>query len=134
MRSKYGKKTSQPIKELTAIVGKGGIITDKDAMVGYSHDESPITKPHAPQVVVKPGDSQTVAKLLVFANKKRIPITPRGGGTGLSGGCLPLYGGIVLSLERMNRILGLDKENFVAFWGRGVSLSQLYNETEQYGL
>src|SRR4030065_1127180 len=94
MKSKYGKITSQTIKELTAIVSKGGIITDKDAMVGYSHDESPITKPHAPQVVVKPDDSQAVAKLLVLANKKRIPITPRGGGTGLSGGGPPLFGGI----------------------------------------
>jgi glycolate oxidase len=134
MKSKYGRITSQTIKEVTAIVGKGGIITDKDAMDGYSHDESPITKPHAPQVVVKPGDSQTVAKLLVLANKKRIPVTPRGGGTGLSGGCIPLYGGIVLSLERMNRILEIDRENFVAVVEPGVTLSQLYNETEQYGL
>jgi glycolate oxidase len=134
MKRKYGKITSQTIKQLTAIVGKRGIITDKDVMVGYSHDESPITKPHAPQVVVKPGDSQTVAKLLVLANKKRIPVTPRGGGTGLSGGCIPLYGGIVLSLERMNRVLEIDKENFVAVVEPGVTLSQLYDETEQYGL
>ena len=48
MKGKYGKITSQIIKELTAIVGKGGIVTDKDVMEGYSHDESPITKPHAP--------------------------------------------------------------------------------------
>jgi glycolate oxidase len=134
MKSKYGKITSQTIKELTAIVGKGGIITDKDVMVGYSHDESPVAEPHAPEVVVKPKDSQAVAKLLVLANKKRIPVTPRGGGTGLAGGCVPAYGGIVLSLERMNRILEIDKENFIAVVEPGVTLSQLLSETEQYGL
>jgi glycolate oxidase len=134
MKSKYGKITSQIIKELTAIVGKSGIITDKDVMERYSHDESPITRPHAPEVVVKPKDTQSVAKVLVLANKKRIPVTPRGGGTGLSGGCLPLYGGIVLSLERMNRILEIDKENFVAVVEPGVTLSQLLTETEQCGL
>jgi glycolate oxidase len=79
MRSKYGKITGQIIKELTAIVGKSGIITDKDVMERYSHDESPVTRPHAPEVVVKPKDTQAVAKVLVLANKRRIPVTPRGG-------------------------------------------------------
>jgi glycolate oxidase len=55
-----------------------------------------------------------MAKMLKLANEKNIPVTPRGGGTGVSGGAVPIYGGIVLSLERMNRILEIDENNFVA--------------------
>jgi glycolate oxidase len=134
MKSKYGRLTSQTIKELMAIAGRGNVLTEKSAIEEYSHDEMPLAKPRTPGVVVKPTDSLSVARLLDFANKKKIPITPRGAGTGLSGGCIPLYGGILLSLERMNRILEIDKENFVAVVEPGITLSDLYNQVEQYGL
>ena len=74
-----------------------------------------------------------MAKLLGFANKKRIPVTPRGASTGLSGGCIPIYGGILLSLERVNRILEIDRGNFVAVVEPGVTLSDLHNEVEKRG-
>ncbi len=134
MKNKYGRLTRQIIKELMTIAGRDSIVTEKAAMEGYARDETPLAKPRAPQVVVKPSDSPTVARLLGLANKKRIPVTPRGAGTGLSGGCIPLYGGILLSLERMNRILEIDRENFVAVVEPGVTLSDLYTEVEQYGL
>jgi len=134
MKSKYGKITPQAIKELTTIVGKDNILTEKHELEGYSCDEMPLPKPHIPQVVVKPTDTHSIARLLEFANKRRIPVTPRGAGTGVSGGCIPVYGGILLSLERMNRILEIDRENFTAVVEPGVTLSDLYNEVEQQGL
>ncbi len=134
MKSKYERVTEQIIKELTAIVGRDNISTKEHEIEGFSCDEMPLAKPHAPRVIVKPTDTQSVAKLLVFANKKRIPVTPRGAGTGLSGGCIPIYGGILLSLERMNRILKINRDNFVAVVEPGVTLSDLYTEVEQQGL
>ncbi len=134
MKIKYGRVTHQAIKELTAIVGSDNISTKKSEVEGYSYDEMPLTKRCAPQVVVKPIDAPSIAKLLDFANKKRIPVTPRGAGTGLSGGCIPIYGGVLLSLERMNRILEIDRDNFVAVVEPGVTLSDLHNEVEKQGL
>jgi len=134
MKGKYGRVTEPIIKELTTIMGRDNISTKEHEIEGYSYDEMPLAKPYAPQVIVKPTHTHSVAKLLAFATKKRIPVTPRGAGTGLSGGCVPIYGGILLSLERMNRILKIDRDNFVAVVEPGVTLSDLFNEVEQQGL
>jgi len=134
MKRKYQRVTRQTVGELATIVGRDNISTNKSEMEGYSYDETPLTKHYIPQVVVKPIDAEAIAKLLVFANEKRIPVTPRGAGTGLSGGCTPIYGGIVLSLERMNRILEIDRNNFVAVVEPGVTLADLSNEVEKQGL
>ncbi len=134
MKGKYGRVTEQIIKELTTIVGRGNISTKEHEIEGFSCDEMPLAKPYAPQVIVKPTDTHSIAKLLAFANKKKIPVTPRGAGTGLAGGCIPIYGGILLSLERMNRILKINRDNFVAVVEPGVTLSDLYTEVEQQGL
>ena len=134
MKGKYGRVTEQIIKELTTIVGRGNISTKEHEIEGFSCDEMPLAKPYAPQVIVKPTDTHSIAKLLAFASKKKIPVTPRGAGTGISGGCVPIYGGILLSLERMNRILKIDGDNFVAVVEPGVTLSDLFNEVEQQGL
>ncbi|MBA7645002.1 putative FAD-linked oxidoreductase [subsurface metagenome] len=134
MKRNYGRVTREIIEELTAIVGKRNITTDKSEMEGYSSDEAPLAKRRFPQVVVKPADGGSVASVLALANKKRIPVTPRGAGTGLSGGCIPIYGGILLSLERMNRILEIDEDNFLAIVEAGVALSDLYHQVEERGL
>ena len=134
MKSKYGRVTRQTIEELTTIAGKNCLLTDGDELKGYSSDEMPHAEPHAPKVVIKPTDNRTIAKILGYASEKRIPVTPMGGRTGLSGGCIPIYGGIVLSLERMNRILEIDRENSVAVVEPGVTLSELYSQVEQQGL
>ncbi len=84
--------------------------------------------------MVKPLNSGTVSRVLAFARRKRVPVTPRGAGTGLSGGCVPIYGGIVLSLERMDRILAIDEDNFVAIVEPGVTLAQLCDAVEKRGL
>jgi glycolate oxidase len=131
--SGYGKVTDDILASLTEIVGNKNIVTG-DELENYARDETPKLKPVLPAVVVKPENTGSVAKILKLANEKNIPVTPRGGGTGLSGGAVPIYGGIVLSLERMNRILEIDEDNFVAIVEPGVTLSNLYQAVEKHGL
>ena len=134
MKTEYKSVTKKIIEELAAIVGRNNVSVKEHEIEGYSCDEMPRAKPHAPQVIVKPTDAHSLARLLEFANRKMIPVTPRGAGTGVSGGCIPIYGGILLSLERMNRILEIDRDNFVAVVEPGVTLADLYNELEKHGL
>ena len=97
MTGNYGKLTDEMISELADICGN--VITDRDAMQDYARDESPHAEIRFPEAVVNPEDTSTVSRIMSFASKYKIPVTPRGAGTGLSGGCIPLFGGIVLSLE-----------------------------------
>jgi glycolate oxidase len=132
-RSGYGQVTDDTLALLTEIVGNKNVLTG-DERENYARDETPKLKPVIPAVVIKPEDTGSVAKILKLANEKNIPVTPRGGGTGVSGGAVPIYGGIVLSLERMNRILEIDEDNFVAIVEPGVTLSDLYQAVEEHGL
>ena len=100
----YGKVTDELVALLAEIVGDKNILSG-DNLENYSRDETPKLKPVLPELVVRPGDTASLARVLKLANERKIPVTPRGGGTGLSGGAVPIYRGIVLSLERMNRIL-----------------------------
>lgn len=134
MRDKYGHATGELINRLKVIVGKGNVLTQEEEREKYACDEMAIPKPHLPDVVVKPADTLSVARVLALANKSKIPVTPRGGGTGLVGGAVPILGGILLSLERMNHIIEIDTHNFVAVVEAGVLLSDLYQAVEQHGL
>lgn len=120
------------LKELEALCGN--ILTDKTAMEDYARDESPHAEPCFPDAVVFPKNTETVSKVMAFASKHRIPVTPRGGGTGLSGGCIPLDGGIVLSLEKMNRIIEINNENFTATVEPGARMNDLCAAIEEQGL
>ncbi len=131
--SGYGKVTGEVVARLTEMVGVMNVLTG-DERGNYSRDEMPGALSFLPEVVVKPEDTGTVAKILKLANEKRLPVTPRGGGTGLSGGAVPIYGGIVISLERMNRVLEIDEDNFVATVEAGASLSALNQAVEARGL
>ncbi len=130
----YKRVTEKVLKKLTTVVGEEDTITSKDELEKYSCDEMPIPKRFLPEVVVKPKNTLEVSKVLSLANKEKIPVTPRAGGTGLSGGAVPVYGGILLSLEKMNRVIEVDEENFVAVVEAGVTLSDLYKAVESKGL
>jgi len=134
MKPEYGEVTVQTLEELSALLGQDNVYTDKSDLEAYSRDESPLADSYPPQVVVKPRDTASVVKLMAFATEKRIPVTPRGAGTGLSGGCVPVYGGILLSMERMNRILEINGDNFTAIVEPGVTLAGLTAEVELQGL
>ena len=131
---RYKQISPSEIEELTNLIGKRNLFTESIDIEGYSYDESPLTERFMPQVVVKPRDTATVAKVMAFAHKKQIPITPRGAGTGVSGGSMPIYGGIVLSLEKMKRIVEIDTNNSVAVVEPGVTLAQLREELDKHNL
>lgn len=122
--------------ELRSIVGMDWVITSEDAIKPYLYDETPVPiRPRASNdvVVVKPGSTEEVSRILVLANKYRIPVFPRGGGTGLAGACIPTISGIILSLERMNRVT-VDVENLIAEAEAGATLRDLMNAAEKAGL
>ena len=130
------KKVDQNIKEkLGKIVGQNNLIFDSEKMEDYSHDEFSLKEiAKMPELVVKPRTTEEVAEILLLANQEMVPVTPRGGATGMAGGCVPFYGGIVLSLENMNRILEVDLNNQMAVVEAGVTLSEFYKAVEDAGL
>src|SRR4051794_22230095 len=97
--------------------------TDKSFCQKYAGDKW--FAAHSPEAVALPHDTEAVSKILRFANENKIPVTPRGAGYGYVGGCVPVRGGIVVSLERMNRIREINKEDFVAVGQAGVITKDL---------
>jgi len=87
-----------------------------------------------PQVIVQPETTEEISQLLKYCNEHQIAVTPRGAGTGLSGGCLPIFGGVVLDMKRMNRILNIDKENFQVTTEAGVITEDLMQALRKEGL
>lgn len=129
---KYNRVSGEVIRRLEGIVGEENVLSEH--LKDYGHDESYLVEWTPPEVVVKPKSRAEVAEVLKLADRELIPVTPRGGGTGLSGGAVPIYGGILLSLERMDKILEIDEENFVAVVEAGVVLGELYKAVEEKGL
>ena len=95
------------ISQFQAIVGNDNLILEEEARHEYSHDK---TEDYSfmPDVVLKPGNTQEVSALLKICNAHHLPTTPRGAGTGLSGGALPVKKGVIISMERFNKILQID--------------------------
>ena len=124
------------ILELKSIVGEDQVIYgDHEKMKPYSHDE--VADPAyamMPAVVIKPANTAEVAAVMKLANREMIPVTPRGAGSGLSGGAVPLHGGILLSTERMNRVLEIDRDNLIAVLEPGVITNDFNNEVQKEGL
>jgi len=124
------------IEELERIVGEMNVISKKEQMLNYLTDESPVAirpKPADHLILVKPANTQQVSSVMQIANKLHISIYPRGAGTGLVGGAIPTNNGIILSLERMDKI-EIDKENMMAVAEAGVTLEKLANTANASGL
>ena len=115
--------TAEQIKELTAILGPSRVSTDPETLDECAADKWLMKR--LPEVVVFAEATGDVSKVLAFANSRGIPVTARGAGTGYSGGCTPLEGGIVLSLERMNNILEINPVDGVAVAQAGVITGDL---------
>lgn len=121
----YKHIDTQDIEALTAICGKMRVLSGADISEDFSHDELAGIR-HMPEVLVEPVSTEEVAAVMRYASEKHIPVTPRGQGTGLVGGAVPLHGGIVLNLCRMNHILELDEENLTLTVEPGVILMDIY--------
>jgi glycolate oxidase len=121
-------------ERLIAIVGAGHVLTGDAISEDYTHDEALTATPVQPLAVVRPADPKQVAEVLRVASELGTPVTARGSGTGLSGACIPRPDGIVLSLERMNAIVEIDTDNYVAVVQPGVTLDQLDEALAPVGL
>ena len=131
----YRRVEEKTIHKLKDIVGEENLIYEQEKMVDYSHDEFAIEAIRKlPEVVAKPKNKEQISEILKIANKEKFPVTPRGGATGLVGSCVPLYGGLVLSLENMKEILEIDTENLMAVVEAGVPLMDFYKKVEEVGL
>ncbi len=131
----YNPVTSKILEELKEIVGNKNVIVDKEKIEAYSHDETPAEQyAHMPELVITPTTAEQIAAIVKLANKELIPITPRGAGSGLSGGAIPQYGGIVLSVEKMNRIIEIDYDNLMMVLEPGVITNHVNEVIEDKGL
>ena len=120
------------IKRLEDIVGENHVLKTDDVLEKYSKDET-LGLQAWPDAAVRVGSADEVSKVLRVANEYSIPVTPRGLGTSLSGGSVPVHGGIVLSLERMNQLLEIDQENLMAVTEPGIITSELHRLVEEQG-
>ncbi len=120
------------IKKLISILGKKNILTNKEDLLLYSHDATP--QEFIPDVVVLPKDAEEISRILQLANEELFPVIPRGAGSGMSGGALAVRGGLVMGMNRLNRILLIDQDNLIAKVEPGVITAQLQEEVEKLGL
>jgi glycolate oxidase len=120
------------IKRLEDIVGETHVLRDELSLEKYSRDET-LGLQAFPDVVVRARSAEEVSKVLLLAGEHSIPVTPRGLGTSLSGGSVPIHGGIVLSLERMDQLLEIDQDNLMAVTEPGIVTGVLHNLVENQG-
>lgn len=132
---KYGKVTGAIVEELRGLLGAKNVIRDAERMEAYSHDETSAEEyGHMPDVVVTPTSTEQVAAVVKLANRERIPLTPRGAGSGLSGGAIPSLGGIIVSLEKMNRVVEIDYANMTMTVETGIVTNEINNLIKERGL
>jgi glycolate oxidase len=130
---KFNKITPEILPELNAQVSKDILFFDEESLHDYSHDYTEDLS-FLPEIVAKPRTVEEVQDIVKWCAKNNIPITPRGAGTGLSGGALPIFGGVLLSMERMNKILFIDEENHQAIVEPGVINEALQNAVKEKNL
>lgn len=132
----YNALTPGIVEELRKIVGGKYVIHgDDEKLEPFSHDEVPDRRyAHMPEAVVRPGSRDEIVAVMKLANREMIPVTPRGAGSGLSGGAVPICGGVVMLLDRMNRILEVDRKNLMIVVEPGVVTNQINELLKDDGL
>ena len=125
----YSKISSKDINYFKSVVGDNYVFTVESIIKEYSHDETEDLS-FLPEVVIKPSKTKDISEILEYCNKNKIPVTPCGARTGLSGGSLPIHGGVVLSTERLNKIIEIDTNNLQAKVEPGV-INQVFKDAVQ---
>jgi glycolate oxidase len=133
IKGKYNKVSAETIAVLQEISGAANVLIEKFDLEPYSHDETEDLV-YYPEVAVKPASTAEISEIMKYCYDNNIPVTTRGGGTGLSGGALPVYGGVALSTERMNKIIEIDRENLMATVQPGLITHELHQTVEAMGL
>jgi glycolate oxidase len=134
-------QTAAVVKESTTglidlfkkIAGDTYVFADEESLNNYAHDETENLH-FLPDIVIKPRTAEEISQIMVICNEHKIPVTPRGAGTGLSGGALPHLGGVLLSMERMNSIIDIDERNLQVTTEPGVITEVLQNAVKEKGL
>jgi glycolate oxidase len=129
----FNKISADILEQIRHITGDKFVYTSHDDLEKYSHDETEDLHFY-PEVVARPQTVEQISALMKLCNEHAIPITPRGGGTGLSGGALAIYGGLIISMESFNHILGIDERNLQATVEPGVITEVFMNAVEEKGL
>lgn len=129
----YTKISNTILAEIKNAIGDENVFIDDESLANYAHDETEDLK-YFPELVVKPKDTAGVSALLKICNQYKVPVTPRGGGTGLSGAALPVFGGVLLSMERFKSIIDIDTENLQATVEPGVITEVFINAVAEKGL
>ena len=130
---KFNKITSAHITFFRSILEDKYVLTDKEQLDRCASDQTEDLR-YLPEVVLQPGNTQEVSNILKYCNEYGIPVTPRGAGTGLSGGALPVFGGVALDMKRFNKILNVDKRNFQVTTEPSVITQELQEHLKAEGL
>lgn len=128
-----GLVTVEHLDTFKRMIGDAWVFADEDNLKRYGRDETEELL-YLPEVVLKPRTTEEISAILTLCNKYRIPVTPRGAGTGLSGGALPHLGGVLISTERLNRILDIDERNLQVTTEPGVITEMLQDAVKEKGL
>lgn len=123
---------SGALKELSRIVGPDHLFLNYEDLLACASDGTKME--FMPDAVVYPADTEEISQILALANMEKFPVIPRGAGTGMSGGALPVNGGLVISMTRLDRILSIDQDNLIARVEPGVITARLQEEVERVGL
>ncbi len=133
---KYSPNLEQSIiSSLNTLLGTKNVLTDYEDRYCYAYDATALGESlYLPDIVVLPENKNQICEILKIANKNNIPITTRAAGTNLVGGCIPLRGGIIVHLSKLNQILDINKTNLTCTVQPGVVVEELQNEVEKKGL
>lgn len=129
----FTQVTPAVIAALKKILGEEYVFINEETLHDYASDETEDFV-FPPEVVLKPNTTEEISEILKLCNKENIPVTPRGAGTGLSGGALPVHGGVLLSVERMNRIIDIDERNLQVTVEPGVITQVLQDAVKEKNL
>lgn len=124
---------TEQIESFKKIAGEKYVFVDEEILSHYAHDETEDLH-YMPDVVIKPRTAEEISAIFKICNQNKIPVTPRGAGTGLSGGALPHLGGVLLSLERFNNIIKIDERNLQVTTETGVITEVLQDAVKAKGL
>lgn len=125
----FNKVTIDAVDFFKSVLGDAFVLADDESRHHYGHDETEDLV-YLPEVVLKPANTNEIATIVKYCNTNKIPVTTRGGGTGLSGAALPVYGGVILSTERLNKIIEIDERNLQVTVEPGM-ITQVLQETVQ---
>jgi len=121
------------VAQFKNIVGDAFVLVDEESRADYDHDETENLH-FMPDVVIKPRTAKEISAVMQICNAHKIPVTPRGAGTGLAGGALPQFGGVLISMERLNAIIDIDERNLQVTVEPGVITEVLQNAVKEKGL